>query len=782
MKKTKVLLKEKIKRRSHDFFNSSNSEIIKSHKRVLEVEKKENNKISFNEYKKHNQNIGEKLKDLIDIFYYSTRFREPNRSSKNILESIIYETLEKSREIVLESNRVKLESYTETLLEYLLEAKKFKVIYENPRNEMEELINKTVLDLQEKKEINTINRTHYMNLEEFLEEKEIKNRDIMMIHLSNGNTLEETARLYGVTRERVRQILKGIYIKIRMCGGVKEEKYIHLMQYDFTAEIFSKIFNKKEYVYNYLKYINDHENKTRATKSKRNLVELLEEGILSESQEEVLKEILSNEYIFFDENKILKKEIGEILDYLIAQIGEQFTIEEFLNKYTKFINNYGIILNTSIKNIRNLEGLLLRRKNIISSFGKKYRYYEYSEETVDFFYEELDFDSYNNLVISTLKIFEDNKTLMELTDIKNEYELHNFLKKTNRIDNIKYNKMPMIEIGESNYFNQIKLLMIQYSGISKYEFSKIVESEYGIRQETFLGSMQEEIKKYIVDDKIKIVGKKLSEENIIKIKSSLTENFYNKDEIVKYLKVLGIDYEELLFHENIAALGFTVTNSYIFTKKINNISDYLEDILLENNFCNLSSVKKKVPRGSGFEAVFYKLRQRYKLLKINENKYLKIEYLNQFGVTEETIIDFLKKISKTDIKYYNTFLLKNKNFNHEIFNLGYDDYFYDEIIKVSKKKEYILLNNNNVIFVNEIEKGVDYFKEFVKEKLEGKAFINIYDLIEKFEKKFGFKDLKEAKIIEKIRKSGFYYTGITGNIYKDIYEYKERIMKLQGDE
>ena len=549
------------------------------------------------------------------------------------------------------------------------------------------------------------------------------------------------------------------------------------MQYDFTEEKFSKIFNEKKYVYYYLKYLSNS-NKSVDTKSKKKLVELLDEGILSENQEEALKEILSKEYIFLDENKSLKKETGEILDYLLTQNEEQFTIEEFLNKYIKFLNNHDITLNTNIENIRNLEGLLLRRKNIISSFGKKHRYYKYSEDTIDFFYEELDFDGYNNLIISTLKIFEDNKTLMELTDIKNEYELHNFLKKTNRRDNIKYNKMPMIEIGESDYLNQIKLLMSQYSGVSRHEFSEIVESEYGIRQETFLGSMQEEIKKYIVDDKIKFIGKKIPEEVIMKIKSNLTENFYSKDEIVKYLKEIEIDYEELIFHENIASLGFTVTNNYIFTKKIDNMSEYLEEILLKKDFCTLNSVKKKVPRGSGFEAVFYKLRQGYKLLKINENKYLKIEYLNQFGVTEETIIDFLQKISETDIKYYNTFSLKNKNFNHEIFNLEYDDYFYDEIIKVSKKKEYILLNNNNVIFVNEIEKGVDYFKEFVKEKLERKAFINIYDLIGNFEEKFGLKDLKEAKIIEKIRKSGFYYTNITGNIYKNIYEYKERIMKL----
>ncbi len=94
-----------------------------------------------------------------------------------------------------------------------------------------------------------------MNLEDFLEEKQIKNRDIMMIHLSNGNTLEETARLYGVTRERVRQILKRICNKIKLFGGVREEKYIHLMQYDFTEEKFSKIFNEKKYVYYYRNYV-----------------------------------------------------------------------------------------------------------------------------------------------------------------------------------------------------------------------------------------------------------------------------------------------------------------------------------------------------------------------------------------------------------------------------------------------------------------------------------------------------------------------------------------------
>ena len=105
-----------------------------------------------------------------------------------------------------------------------------------------------------------------------------------------------------------------------------------------------------------------------------------------------------------------------------------------------------------------------------------------------------------------------------------------------------------------------------------------------------------------------------------------------------------------------------------------------------------------------------------------------------------------------------------------------------KIVEIVNVHKLFVILNNNVIFVNEIEKGIDYFKEFVREKLEGKAFINIYDLIENFEEEFGLSDLKKNKVVEKIRKSGFYYNHTTGIIYKDIYEYKERIIKLQGDE
>lgn len=67
--------------------------------------------------------------------------------------------------------------------------------------------------------------------------------------------------------------------------------------------------------------------------------------------------------------------------------------------------------------------------------------------------------------------------------------------------------------------------MSKHSEIDKHEF-KIIESEYGIKQETFLGSMQEEIKKYIINDKIKFIGKKITEEKIVEIKSNPKQGFF----------------------------------------------------------------------------------------------------------------------------------------------------------------------------------------------------------------------------------------------------------------
>ena len=61
-----------------------------------------------------------------------------------------------------------------------------------------------------------------------------------------------------------------------------------------------------------------------------------------------------------------------------------------------------------------------------------------------------------------------------------------------------------------------------------------------------------------------------------------------------------------------------MANNSIEQNKFDDANKYLEDILLEKDFCILTEVKKKVPNLSSFYVVFHKLRQEYKLLKIKD--------------------------------------------------------------------------------------------------------------------------------------------------------------------
>ena len=83
---------------------------------------------------------------------------------------------------------------------------------------------------------------------------------------------------------------------------------------------------------------------------------------------------------------------------------------------------------------------------------------------------------------SSLKLFRDNPDLMEEYDIRDEYELHNLLKKiwpeTSELK-IQFKKMPTIVIGEPDRDQQVLGLLMQYAPISNVELAKKYEEQYG---------------------------------------------------------------------------------------------------------------------------------------------------------------------------------------------------------------------------------------------------------------------------------------------------------------
>ena len=80
----------------------------------------------------------------------------------------------------------------------------------------------------------------FKNFIESLEETKIKK---ILQRKINGETLEKIGKDYGVTRERIRQLIAKA---LKNCPKVNEDKYLYLFEkYDFSKEMMMNFFRSR---------------------------------------------------------------------------------------------------------------------------------------------------------------------------------------------------------------------------------------------------------------------------------------------------------------------------------------------------------------------------------------------------------------------------------------------------------------------------------------------------------------------------------------------------------
>ena len=192
--------------------------------------------------------------------------------------------------------------------------------------------------------------------------KDKKHYDMVIKKLS-GYTLEQIGNEYNVTRERIRQIITK---ELKKVNHVKEEEYREYMEnYDFRADLFSKLFNLNECVYYYLREKFSH--------GEAKPSELLDDNRLSSEQIEILRK----EYniIRYNDENIVADTIPILLAYLKKE-DRRVEYEDLIINYNKIISEYNLDLDIlTQKDFRNIDSRLTRTNYILDTIGKNYRYY-----------------------------------------------------------------------------------------------------------------------------------------------------------------------------------------------------------------------------------------------------------------------------------------------------------------------------------------------------------------------------------------------------------------------
>nr|MBQ4455163.1 hypothetical protein [Clostridia bacterium] len=254
----------------------------------------------------------------------------------------------------------------------------------------------------------------------------------------------------------------------------------------------------------------------------------------------------------------------------------------------------------------------------------------------------------------------------------------------------------------------------------------------------------------------------------------IDKDFYYEEDIVPVIEErCGVnkekDQEALLslmgFHKNAAGAYYLRGYESLF--------DYMYDEMSKQEIVSQETYKTKYKGNYLVEQVISSLQHDMKLFEFDEGQYISILRLNKLKITSEDIENYLAEIKALSEKqkFFNYSSIRKYLNDLRICNLGFDDRFYDQIIRNSG--DYLHLNMySNIIFTKEdIELSRQVFLKYVLERF-GSMYLD--DFIEFIKDTFQM-NISKNYLLSDIKGTDIYYDKIMDKIYKDYDQYYDEI-------
>jgi len=579
-----------------------------------------------------------------------------------------------------------------------------------------------------------------------------------LVNRLNGYTLSETGIRLGITRERVRQIVK----KVLACNDieVQEDKFEALFKkYKFDLNSFVAITGQSEMVFRYLNLKYNH--------GDIEICKLLEDRNIDLNMVEKAKV-----YLRVNSDKLTLNNKAEVFDYVVKEYCKgRTTLEEFAYYYAEELKSNNIENSANCSNFkRALSSKLERDCHIINSIGETFRYYN-NDWDINIIINQMNLKSFKNVEISTLLLFKKNKKVMCEWDIRDEYELHNLLRKRkdaiNDLD-IEIIRMPHVKFGVADRDKQVFTLLKKYSPVSNINLAQYYEECYGVKSQTVLATFFKNIEKFMNNGIYSLSVKCLPDNELSWLNHNMTMDIYNiKDIKDMYLKEYPFGNILMLNPYSFEKIGFSIFKNIVFKNKYKNIEKCCIEYFTREDIVDLRYFKE-LRHNQSIYASLKKLEQNMDIVEFLPNQFINISILTKNDITKEKIMEYSYKVEKfIGNQYFTIKYLRTNGFENPIKDCGFEDFFYESLLK------------SNCLFSYRRMGGKSIFKlcsepitigGFVKEIIYKKQSYDIYDLIDFLEKNYGI-ILKKHKLIEIANREGLYYNHIMEKIYMNYYKY-----------
>lgn len=613
----------------------------------------------------------------------------------------------------------------------------------------------------------------YPTILDFLRElPESRNKDLLKARLE-GCTLEEVGSKYDLTRERVRQITEKL---IRKRPHLREDRYRVIFDlYDFSRETFRLAFEEPETTYIYLDL-------TSASKSKDRL--LLDEKLLADERipagfRRKAERAVYRNYILLD-GVYVKKGRPELVWHIVKTCCQnRIRFDDFVILYQEKMRELGLENEESLAmDSRSYENQFNSHlRYVLWSQWRSFRYYPIDERDYSDLLQGLGLESYMDMEISALKLFREHPELMEEYDIRDEYELHNLLRKVWPEDGvpIDFKRMPTLGIGKADRNDQILTLLLRCAPISSEDFASEYEKAYGIKAATVLANYMTNFAEYYYHGMYTITAESLPLNQAEQMREVLSEDFYSMEEVKRlYLREFRDGDAKLINPYTLSTLGFRVYENYIVRNTYSSAASYFRDLLTREDLVDTSRFTPAILRTTIFMSITYNLRSTYEIVEYQPLHYINLRRLEAGGVGREQLQDYCGEVARRyePGEFFTLASLREDGFSQPLDDLGFDDWFYSSLLAEDRGHFTYQRIGGTRLFRRGTERAM--MGDMLTWLLNREQKMDLYDLMDLLQDHFGIR-LPKEKVMEIIRGTDLYYDTIMEAVYIDYDTYFEEI-------
>ena len=595
-----------------------------------------------------------------------------------------------------------------------------------------------------------------------------------------GITLEAIAAERGVTRERIRQIVNKKLDKLREYAvnayGVHyfdEDFYTYLYEhYDVEKELWFDYLGVSERTFGYL--VNTY------SRGKVKIESALSDPDVNLILKFKIREYLNRNKIMID-GMLIDAQRAAIEDYALAKLcRDEMSYDEFVDLYNNLLRENGIAFSEKLYNTDEVRRTRTNRwaesRLCLWKQGEHLRFYNISAQDYTELLETLNLESFQSTEISTLKFLNDYPAVMEKYDIRDQYELHNLLKKIidpNTYHEIRFGRQPMIHFGTFDRDKAIYEIIEAFSPITADDLAEYVHSEYGYTKETMAGYFQPFIQ-YYHQSVFSVTFKRIPDERITVLLDNLPGEFYYIAEIKDVYKklFLGADEEEIN-HRSLKGIGYTVLGKYAL-RGFDTAEEFFRDALLRDDVFSITPLNKRYGNIQMYQQVLLDTKRNMDILLFEGDQYIQFRRLAKLGLTKEDLMNYCQFVFEAveDETYFTAYSLQGV-VSSKLDDLGFDELFYGALLSASGLFGYVRSYGSFILYKGQNTRYVSK-DSFIVSLLSAYDSVELDDFIADCKEQYGVAITDRYDVTRAIAGTEFYYDSIMGKIYRNkSYYYSE---------